>query len=205
MARVLAFALALGFLAPAAVAGPVATCDLQAPCLSLDVTLDGSPGCGYDYDCTYTACMTLDTNNIDCDKDGATLSHTCDQSGSDECPYDPAMWDVDEATEVTVNEQCQTGGPGQELKFLYKDGQTCSASGTSPMGYTLQNGATAECRASTTEDRINPNSQVSRTVQFVLVRLYVLLARLGCVRASRTSTWYIRLVVPQRDASENLR
>lgn len=114
-------------------ADPVETCQQQLPCLTFEVTKE-APVCDLEGTCSFKACITLNTNNAGCVKNGEEISHLCDQSGVDYCPNDgdedgEAEWDVDEqeGDDETVDlandyEQCQIGAAGDTLLFVYKDG-----------------------------------------------------------------------------------
>lgn len=112
----------------------IATCSEQAPCISISVKQDRSVRCDLDADCSFTACVALSTEADGCAKDGDQIDHLCDK-GDDAsfCPYAGGLWDhtakTKEKEDTANNIQCQTGGPGEELKFLYKDGEGCDRDG----------------------------------------------------------------------------
>lgn len=106
----------------------VNTCSDQSPCLSVDVSKDYIVGCGLKGACSFTACITLDTRAKGCKSQERGIGHMCDKSGDDCCPHKHGLWDFDKAPKkklgrTTSNVQCQTGGPGDVLEFIYKDGK----------------------------------------------------------------------------------
>lgn len=116
-------------------ANPVRNCAEQEPCLDFRVTQLASARCGLGGSCEFEACIDF-TRGGDCIKTTTEqLSHRCDQSDDtpNVCPRTDDMgddvWDTDEEENVpqqgTVDTQCQTGSPGEELLFLYKDGGGC--------------------------------------------------------------------------------
>lgn len=116
-------------------ASPVRNCAEQEPCLDFRVTQLASARCGLGGSCEFEACIDF-TLGGECIKTTTErLSHRCDQSDDtpERCPRTDDMgddvWDTDEEFNVpkqgTVDTQCQTGSPGEELLFLYKDGPGC--------------------------------------------------------------------------------
>lgn len=112
-------------------AGAIETCAQQNDCLDFKVTKKHTDVCNLGGACSFEACIDLNTNdavNPNCVKNGDKISHLCDKSMSNTCPnaMPPGMWDVDELENGTgntaVNQQCQTGLPGETLFFAYKDG-----------------------------------------------------------------------------------
>jgi len=84
-------------------------------------------GCDLQEKCSFTACITLDTEADGCGK----IDHWCDKSDENSCPNHGGLWDNEPKRNghgdkhASHNVQCQTGGPGEELKFIYKDGRGC--------------------------------------------------------------------------------
>eukprot|EP00971_Amphidinium_carterae_P324967 6455022-Amphidinium_carterae.1 len=103
-------------------------------CLTWEFTEGKTPGTCASGACEWTVCVTLSLGAEGCVKSATdSISHICQK---DDSTCTPAEGFTD-ATEIgsgpLVNDkgkQCQTGAPGEDLTFLFKDGPRCDDSAT---------------------------------------------------------------------------
>lgn len=146
-------------------AGTVDSCSQQLPCLSVEVEQDTSVRCDLDEDCSFTACITIDTGATGCARNGVGIGHLCDKSEvGGTCPNPNGHWDEQPAIrpDTAYNVQCQTGGPGEELQFVYKDGSQGCKSGDGLVDDS-NDMYTVSCAPSTAE--VSPLQAVAGTVR----------------------------------------
>lgn len=122
---------------------PMRTCDDQSKCITWTQVQRDRAVCDGTATCEWTICAMLDLTAGNCPKSaGDTISHVCNKDkDNNDCTgdNDPDTFAgiVEDVGLANGYSQCQTGTPGQELKFLFKDGSGCNfggaAGGTFPL------------------------------------------------------------------------
>ena len=122
-------------------ADPIPRCFDQWNCIDFSAR-QVDAACGFAGSCVVEVCMTIDTSQLGCGKDGGTISHVCDAGDNNGCPKETdegaIILDSGDGTCPAVTGQghgsnskcsdvsnlvmCQKGTPGEDIYFIIKDG-----------------------------------------------------------------------------------
>jgi hypothetical protein len=126
---------ALSALPPAVQAAPIRTCSEQSKCLKFQVFQLAGTLCTGLGSCPVRVCMRFDTNDPDCIKDGATVSHACDNADAKGCVRTTKPWilgtnadkgksvDLDESGTCTTNTSDTRCGTIRDEFLMCQDGK----------------------------------------------------------------------------------